>query len=78
MTDKKEVMTDKMVEQVVAKFRRRSEVGINKYGTTLCRNNAEITDRLTHLEEELMDATLYIQWLKQKLEYTDEQPTDIF
>lgn len=78
MTDKKEVMTDKMVEQVVAKFRRRSEVGINKYGTTLCRNNAEINNRLTHLEEELMDATLYIQWLKQKLEYTDEQPTDIF
>lgn len=71
-------MTDKIVEQVIAKFRRRSEVGINKYGTTLCRNEAEILERLTHLEEELMDATLYIQWLKQKLEYTDEQPTDIF
>ena len=71
-------MTDKMVEQVVAKFRKRSEVGIKKYGTTLCMNDAEIHDRLTHLEEELMDATLYIQWLKQKLKYTDEQPTDIF
>jgi hypothetical protein len=78
MTDKKEIMTDKIVEQVVAKFRKRSDVGIKKYGTTLCRNEAEILERLTHLEEELMDATLYIQWLKQKLEPQDEQPTDIF
>lgn len=71
-------MTDKIVQEVVAKFQKRSELGIKKYGTTLCRNNSVVLDRLTHLEEELMDALLYIQWVKKKFEYRDEQPTDIF
>lgn len=54
-------MTDKIVQQVIAKYQQRSDVGIAKYGTTLETNNKD--NYLKHLQEELMDATLYIQKL---------------
>jgi hypothetical protein len=55
---------DPIVEQVKEMFDKRSEVGIKKYGTTLFENNAD--DFFNHLQEELMDAILYIQKLKNK------------
>jgi len=58
---------DKIVEDVMAKYRQRSEVGITKYGTTLDKNKATLIEWLTHLQEELMDATLYIEKLKSDL-----------
>ena len=57
---------DPIVKQVTDKFKSRSEVGIKKYGTTLEDNNTD--DFLNHLQEELMDAVLYIQKLKMKNE----------
>jgi tRNA A37 threonylcarbamoyladenosine biosynthesis protein TsaE len=59
---------DKIVEDVIAKYRQRSEVGIAKYGTTLDENKATLIEWLTHLQEELMDATLYIEKLKSDLD----------
>lgn len=53
---------DKIVKQVVDSFQERSKVGIEKYGTTLAENNTD--DFYQHLQEELMDATLYIEKLK--------------
>lgn len=55
-------MKDKIVSQVIDKFKQRSEVGIKKYGTTLCQNNND--DYLEHLQQELMDAVLYLEKLK--------------
>lgn len=52
-------MKDKIVEQVIQKYEGRSSVGIKKYGTTLEKNNTD--NYLIHLQEELMDATLYIE-----------------
>jgi hypothetical protein len=52
-------MRDVIVEQVVDKYQRRSELGILKYGTTLAQNNKD--NYLIHLQQELMDATLYIE-----------------
>jgi hypothetical protein len=49
------------VEQVIAKFQHRSEIGARKYGTTLHENNTD--NYLIHLQEELQDATLYIEKL---------------
>ena len=57
-------MLDKHVNSVVVKMQQRSEQGIRKYGTTLERNDLEFIDWLTHLQEELMDATLYIERIK--------------
>ncbi len=54
-------MRDQIVENVVDKYLERSQVGITKYGTTLQRNNTD--SYLKHLQEELMDATLYIEKL---------------
>lgn len=53
---------DPIVYKVIKKFQDRSEVGIEKYGTTLHENNED--NFLTHVEEELMDALLYIQKIK--------------
>lgn len=52
---------DEIVEQVIDKYHLRSQVGIKKYNTTLETNNKD--NYLKHLQEELMDATLYIQKL---------------
>ena len=54
-------MRDQVVDNVIDKYYERSNAGITKYGTTLKRNNHD--DYLKHLQEELMDATLYIQKL---------------
>jgi hypothetical protein len=64
ITDEHKVKTDPIVNQVVESFQNRSKVGIEKYGTTLAENNTD--DFLEHLQQELMDATLYIQKLKSK------------
>ena len=58
---------DKYVQQVVQKYEERSRIGIEKYGTTLERNDLSPVEWLNHLQEELMDATLYIQKLKNEL-----------
>lgn len=58
---------DKYVHQVVQNYEERSRIGIEKYGTTLERNDLSPVEWLNHLQEELMDATLYIQKLKSEL-----------
>jgi hypothetical protein len=57
-------MIDKIVERVRDAFKKRSERGLEKYGTTLERNDLTHLEWLQHLQEELMDATLYIEKLK--------------
>lgn len=54
-------MSDQIVLEVIEKYAQRSEIGIAKYGTTLETNNKD--NYLKHLQEELMDATLYLQKL---------------
>ena len=56
--------TDKYVQRVKDNFEQRSKTGIEKYGTTLERKDVDLLGWLTHLQEELMDATLYIERLK--------------
>jgi hypothetical protein len=51
-------MKDIIVEQVVDKYQRRSELGILKYGTTLENNNTD--NFFNHALEEAMDFSLYI------------------
>ena len=55
---------DGIVKRVIEAFRKRSERGLEKYGTTLERNDLTHLEWLQHLQEELMDATLYIEKLK--------------
>jgi len=62
-------MRDKIVEQVINKYEDRSYIGIAKYGTTLEENNKD--NYLKHLQEELMDATLYLE----KIMYLNKEIT---
>ena len=55
---------DPILLRVLAKYYERSERGIEKYGRTLDRDDLNFLDWLNHLQEELMDATLYIEKLK--------------
>ena len=60
--------TDLIVESVRAKFYERSQRGIRKYGTTMEENSCSLIEWLNHLQEELMDATLYVEKLKKEIE----------
>ncbi len=63
---------DSVVESVVSKFRERSRVGIEKYDTTLDRKDLSTLEWITHLQEELMDAILYVERLK-KLDFIQKK-----
>lgn len=54
-------MIDTNVEAVRQKLLARSQVGINKYGVTTNRTDLTVLDWLTHLQEELMDACVYLE-----------------
>lgn len=55
---------DPVVQAVIERFQQRSEVGQQKYGTTLEGNNLPFPAWIQHMQEELMDAILYLEKLK--------------
>jgi hypothetical protein len=65
--EEKPIQVDPILIKVYSKYQERSEMGIKKYGTTLENNSLPLMDWLNHLQEELMDATLYIEKLKQEI-----------
>lgn len=66
---------DTIVEEVVRKYQERSAVGILKYGTTLDRTDLSLDNWLQHVQEELMDATLYIERLRRELRQREQNLT---
>jgi hypothetical protein len=67
MTKQEIEFRDPVVQSVVNKFVDRSDVGFAKYGKTLRDDNSDVFAWLNHLQEELMDATLYLQRLKEEI-----------
>ena len=65
MTKKEIKFRDPVVERVVDKFVDRSDIGFKKYKVTLEDDHSDIFAWINHLQEELMDATLYLQKLKE-------------
>lgn len=57
---------DSIVQDVIDKFKHRSDVGIKKYGTTLADSPEGFYAFVNHLQEELMDACLYLEKIKQQ------------
>ena len=55
---------DKIVLNVLSRFKERSDVGIKKYKTTLERTDLSTLEWLTHAQEEAMDFVLYLERLK--------------
>jgi len=66
-------MKDRHVEAVIDKMRSRSEVGYKKYGTNLERTDYDFLDWITHLQEELMDASLYCEAIKNQFQQQTKQ-----
>ena len=65
MSKKQIEFRDPVVERVVDKFVSRSDVGFAKYGVTLEDDKSNLFVWINHLQEELMDAVLYLQKLKE-------------
>ena len=61
-------MRDQIIKQVIDKIQSRSDVGYKKYGVTLDEDPSKMIDWLNHLQEELMDAVLYLQKAKETYE----------
>lgn len=57
---------DGLVHDVIRKFDERSAVGFAKYGSTLRGDNDTIHRWLNDVQEELMDAILYLQKVKEE------------
>lgn len=60
-------MLDKNVGNVVELLTSRMEVGFKKYGVTTERMDIDLIGWLQHLQEELLDAAVYIERLKQEV-----------
>ena len=58
---------DPNVVSVCDKYVKRAEAGFTKYGTDTTRGDLPTLEWLNHLQDELMDATIYIERLKQEL-----------
>ena len=61
-----EFTKDSIVNTVIKSFINRSEIGQKKYNTTLDRDDLCIHDWINHVQEELMDAILYLEKLKKE------------
>ena len=59
--------TDTVVAAVVRSFQERSRLGQLKYGTTLDRTDLTPQQWAQHMQEELMDAILYLERLKREM-----------
>ena len=57
-------VSDRIVESVIDQFRTRAEEGKRKYGTTMERDDLTFAQWIQHLQEELMDAVVYIEKIK--------------
>lgn len=58
---------DPIVEAVRRKLLDRSQVGVAKYGTTLADSKEDVLAKLNHLQEELMDACNYVEWVMKEM-----------
>ena len=77
MRSKEIKFRDPVVERVVDKFVSRSDVGFEKYGTTLEDERRlkmkGLQKYLNDIQEELMDAVLYIQSARDELQDLTEE-----
>jgi len=76
ITRKTIAFRDPVVENVVDKFVKRSDVGYEKYGRTLDNErrgkHKDLAGYLNDIQEELMDAVLYIQAAREELQDRDK------
>ena len=57
----------KIEQQVINTIKQRAKLGKQKYGKTMDRRDLSTRDWLQHLQEELLDAAVYVEKLKEKI-----------
>ena len=62
----------KIEDSVCKKIEERAEVGKSKYGVTMDRGDLSKEQWLVHLQEELMDASVYIEKLLDDIQRTKQ------
>jgi hypothetical protein len=58
---------DSIVRSIIAKFEKRAQMGKEKYGTNLDREDLTTLQWIEHAQDELMDGILYLEKLKKEL-----------
>jgi len=64
VSTQKEIMNDINVENVCKALKEREKKGLKTYGVNTMRTDLSTLEWLQHLQEELMDACVYIEKLK--------------
>ena len=59
--DPRSALADRNVVKVMEKLEQRAEAGLVKYGVTTERTDLSLLDWLNHLQDELMDACVYVE-----------------
>lgn len=59
----------KIEDKVCKKIQQRADIGEKKYNATMERGDLSFFDWITHLQEELMDAVVYIEKIKSIVDY---------
>ena len=67
MSEEDNTKLDSVVTSIISKFESRAFMGKQKYGTDLDRKDLSLVEWINHSQEELMDAILYLEKLKKKL-----------
>lgn len=57
-------------ENITRLAERQRDKGIRTYGCGLEENKADVLTRIEHIEEELIDALMYLEWVKEGLHGT--------
>ena len=65
--EKSQITEDPIVNTVISKFIARSAQGMEKYGMSMAENNNLKVEWIEDTQEELMDAILYLQKLKEEM-----------
>ena len=57
----------KIEDSVINQIKKRAEIGENKYGVTMDRDDLTILEWVQHAQEEAMDLAIYLEKIKQEL-----------
>tara|TARA_R110002012_G_C11636899_1_gene610274 strand:+ start:2154 stop:2348 length:195 start_codon:yes stop_codon:yes gene_type:complete len=57
----------KIEDAVIAQIKERAEIGENKYGVTMDRDDLTILEWVQHAQEEAMDLAIYLEKIKQEI-----------
>lgn len=62
-----EFTKDNIVNSIIGQFIERSNIGFQKYGKTLDRDDLDTLEWIEHAKQESMDFILYLEKLKTKI-----------